>query len=141
MSWTQIIKKSAIFLFGCAAVILIYLLFLSRDLPSIEQLENYDPNLVTRIYSSDGKVLHELYLEKRVFVGLRDIPRYMQDALISSEDRRFRSHWGISLRDVFRAIVINTLSMSYTQGFSSLTQQLARNLMIPLDSKRRSRES
>ena len=109
-------------------VILIYLFLLSRDLPSIEQLENYDPNLVTRIYSADGKVLHELFLEKRVFVSLEEIPTYMQDAVIASEDRRFRSHWGISLRDVFRAIVINTLSMSYTQGFSSLTQQLARNL-------------
>jgi penicillin-binding protein 1A len=128
MSWYQIIKRTAIFLFGCAVVILIYLFLLSRDLPSIEQLENYDPNLVTRIYSADGKVLHELFLEKRVFVSLEEIPTYMQDAVIASEDRRFRSHWGISLRDVFRAIVINTLSMSYTQGFSSLTQQLARNL-------------
>ncbi|MDP6532325.1 MAG: PBP1A family penicillin-binding protein [Candidatus Marinimicrobia bacterium] len=128
MSWPQIIKKSAVFLSGCALAVILYLLFLSRDLPSIEQLENYDPNLVTRIYSADGKVLHELYLEKRVFVSLDQIPEYMQDAVIASEDQRFRSHWGISLRDVLRAVVINTLSMSYTQGFSSLTQQLARNL-------------
>lgn len=128
MSWADIIKKSIVFLLGCAAAILIYILFLARDLPSIDQLENYDPNLVTRIYSADGKILHELFLEKRVFIELDKIPDSMVDAVVASEDRRFRSHWGISLRDVFRAVVINTLSLSYRQGFSSLTQQLARNL-------------
>lgn len=107
---------------------LIYILILAKDLPSIEQLENYDPDLVTRIYSADGVVLNELYLEKRVFVDLEQIPEHMRNAVIASEDRRFRSHWGISLRDFFRAVVINTISLSYRQGFSSLTQQLARNL-------------
>ncbi|MBT3838796.1 MAG: hypothetical protein HOM78_01525, partial [Candidatus Marinimicrobia bacterium] len=42
--------------------------FLARDLPSLEQLENYDPDLVTRIYSADGIVLNELFVQKRVFV-------------------------------------------------------------------------
>jgi len=107
---------------------LVYILILAKDLPSIEQLENYDPDLVTRIYSADGKVLNELYLEKRVFVNLDQIPEHMRNAVIASEDRRFRNHWGISLRDFFRAVVINTISLSYRQGFSSLTQQLARNL-------------
>ena len=102
--------------------------FLSRDLPSLEQLENYDPDLVTRIYSSDGKVLNELFVQKRVFVELFNIPTHMQDAVIASEDRRFYEHWGLSLRSVARAIGINILSLSYRQGFSTLTQQLARNL-------------
>ncbi len=52
----------------------------------------------------------------------------MQDAVIASEDRRFYEHWGLSLRSVARAISINILSLSYRQGFSTLTQQLARNL-------------
>ena len=49
-------------------------LILSRDLPSLEQLENYDPDLVTRIYSTDGKVLNELFVQKRVFIELDKIP-------------------------------------------------------------------
>ncbi len=104
------------------------ILFLSKNLPSIEQLENYDPDLVTRIYSSDGKVLDELFVQKRVFTELNEIPEHMQQAVVSSEDRKFYDHWGLSLRSVARAIMINTLSLSYRQGFSTLTQQLARNL-------------
>ena len=104
------------------------ILFLSKNLPSIEQLENYDPDLVTRIYSSDGKVLDELFVQKRVFTELNQIPEHMLQAVVSSEDRKFYNHWGLSLRSVARAIMINTLSLSYRQGFSTLTQQLARNL-------------
>ncbi|MEC7855734.1 MAG: PBP1A family penicillin-binding protein [Candidatus Neomarinimicrobiota bacterium] len=111
-----------------AIVVLLFIGFLSRDLPSLEQLENYDPDLVTRIYSADGKVLNELFVQKRVFVELYNIPGQMQNAVIASEDRRFYDHWGLSLRSVARAIGINILSLSYRQGFSTLTQQLARNL-------------
>ncbi len=111
-------------IFGVLA--LLYLL--SKDLPSLEQLENYDPDLVTRIYSSDGMVLNELFVQKRVFIELEKIPFHMQNAIIASEDRRFYKHWGLSMRSVARAILINTLAMSYRQGFSTLTQQLARNL-------------
>ncbi|MDC0881917.1 PBP1A family penicillin-binding protein [Candidatus Marinimicrobia bacterium] len=114
--------------FSGAIFVLLFVLFLSRDLPSLEQLENYDPDLVTRIYSSDGKILSELFLQKRVFVELNNIPKHMHDAVIASEDRRFYDHWGLSLRSVARAISINILSLSYRQGFSTLTQQLARNL-------------
>jgi penicillin-binding protein 1A len=108
--------------------VLFLILFLSRNLPSIEQLENYDPDLVTRIYSADGKVLNELFVQKRVFIELDKIPEHMQYAVVSSEDRRFFEHWGLSMRSIARAVMINTLSLSYRQGFSTLTQQLARNL-------------
>ena len=108
--------------------VLSIILILSSDLPSLEQLENYDPDLVTRIYSSDGKVLNELFVQKRVFIELDKIPEHMQYAVVSSEDRRFFDHWGLSMRSIARAVMINTLSLSYRQGFSTLTQQLARNL-------------
>ena len=111
-----------------AIILLLFVGLLSRDLPSLEQSENYDPDLVTRIYSADGKVLNELFVQKRVFVELYNIPNHMQNAVIASEDRRFYEHWGLSLRSVARAIGINILSLSYRQGFSTLTQQLARNL-------------
>ena len=102
---------------------------LARDLPSLEQLENYDPDLVTRIFSSDGVLLKELYTQRRVFVDLEEIPDELISAAVASEDRRFYSHWGISLRDVIRAILINAIPPpKFRQGFSSITQQLARNL-------------
>ena len=125
---SRIIRRCfAAILLGMIAV-LGFIIFLSKNLPSLEQLENYNPDLVTRIYSVDGKVLNELFVQKRVFVELDKIPTHMQNAVVASEDRRFYDHWGLSLRSVARAVVINTLSMSYRQGFSTLTQQLARNL-------------
>ena len=86
----------AVGMLGVLSIILI----LSRDLPSLEQLENYDPDLVTRIYSADGKVLNELFVQKRVFIELDKIPVHMQYAVVSSEDRRFFDHWGLSMRSL-----------------------------------------
>ena len=127
-SWPHIIKRTIYTALAGIVIIFAYVFYLSIDLPSIEQLENYDPDLVTRIYSADGVLLNELYFEKRVFVELEQIPQHMRDAVVAKEDQRFYDHWGISLRDVLRAVVINTVTMSYSSGFSSLTQQLARNL-------------
>jgi penicillin-binding protein 1A len=127
-NWTKYLKKAAILAFMGMVVIFIYIFYLAQDLPSLDQLENYDPDLVTRIYSADGKILDELYLEKRIFISIDQIPNNMKNALIASEDRRFYDHWGISMRDLFRAVVINIISLSYEQGFSSLTQQVARTL-------------
>ena len=128
ISWLRVIKQSIYTVLAGLVIIFAYILYLSIDLPSIDQLENYDPDLVTRIYSADGTLLNELFFEKRVFVELGQIPQHMLDAVVAKEDQRFYDHWGISLRDVLRAVVINTVTMSYRSGFSSLTQQLARNL-------------
>ena len=107
--WKKYLKSASILVFTGAVVIFGYIFYLSQDLPSLDQLENYDPDLVTRIYSADGEILDELYLEKRIFIGLNQIPNNVKNALISSEDRRFYNHWGISMRDLFRAIIILSL--------------------------------
>ena len=110
------------------AGIFTYIYLMSRDLPSLDQLENYDPDLVTRIYSSDGEILDELYLEKRIFTSLDQIPINIQNAAIASEDRRFYSHWGIDSRSILRAVIVNIINLGYEQGFSSISQQVARTL-------------
>ena len=97
-------------LFGLAGIFT-YIFLMSRDLPSLDQLENYDPDLVTRIYSSDGEILDELYLEKRIFTSLDQIPINVQNAAIASEDRRFYSHWGIDSRSILRAVIVNIIKI------------------------------
>lgn len=128
ISWLKYFKYATFALLSGLAGLLIYLLILAQNLPSLDQLENFDPDLVTRIYSADGVLLSKLFLEKRVFVELDEIPLNMRHAVVASEDRKFLDHWGISLRSVARAVIINMLSFSYRQGFSTLTQQLARTL-------------
>ncbi len=128
INFSKILYRCFILIIFGMLMVFTFVLYLSKNLPSLEQLENYDPDLVTRIYSSDGKVLNELFVQKRVFIELDRIPEYMQYAVVASEDRRFFDHWGLSMRSIARAIMVNTLSLSYRQGFSTLTQQLARNL-------------
>ena len=92
----KIVHHCLITLFLGMILVFGVVIFLARDLPSLEQLENYDPDLVTRIYSADGVVLNELFVQKRVFVELHRIPEYMKNAVIASEDRRYYDHWGLS---------------------------------------------
>lgn len=101
-----------------------------RDLPSLEQLDSYKPSLITRIYSIDKQVLKEFYVQRRVIVPLEKIPPQLVQAVVDIEDRRFWDHWGISLRDIARALWVDLKSLKKVQGASTLTQQLARNLFL-----------
>ena len=66
----------------------------------------------------------------RTWVPLARIPRVVRDAVVSAEDRRFRSHWGLDLRGNFRALLTNVQSGGVRQGGSTITQQLARGLFL-----------
>jgi len=66
----------------------------------------------------------------RTWVPLERIPRALRDAVVASEDRRFRSHWGLDLRGNFRALVTNVQARGVRQGASTITQQLARGLFL-----------
>ncbi|MDO9548453.1 MAG: PBP1A family penicillin-binding protein [Candidatus Marinimicrobia bacterium] len=128
LSWkAAILYTLVIYVVGSFAALGL-LSYFSRDLPSIEQLQNIDPELVTRVFSADGEVLHELYTQHRIYITVDKIPQAMVDAVIAIEDSRFEKHWGLSLRDFSRAIVLDILTLSKKQGASTLTQQLARIL-------------
>ncbi len=105
---------------------------LSGELPHLEALENiYDEqSQSTIIYSSDGEILRTLAMEKRFWVTYDSIPKCMIDAIIAIEDQRFFKHWGVSSPDVLRALKEDILTMSFKQGASTITQQLAKNLFF-----------
>jgi penicillin-binding protein 1A len=129
-------KARKIFLItgGIAVILLIplsiYLAFLARELPSLEQLEHYDPRLTTTLLSSDGKVIKELFVQRRSYIPLEKIPDEMIQAVLVTEDRQFYSHWGMNVGRTIRALLIDLFSLSIRQGASTLTQQLARNLYL-----------
>ncbi len=104
--------------------------YFSAGLPSIAKMELDPPNLVTRIFARDSTLLAELYTERRVPVSLDRIPQSLKDALLSVEDRKFYTHWGIDVWGVIRAFYINQLTHSIQQGGSTITQQLARELFL-----------
>lgn len=105
-------------------------LALTRDLPQIRELENFEPSAVTRIYSVDQVLLDELFLEKRSIVPIGQFPADLITALVTIEDRQFYSHSGIDLKGILRAIVKDILAGHFAEGASTITQQLAKTLFL-----------
>lgn len=96
--------------------------------PSISVLEKYNPRQTSKLYAADGRFVAELGLERRTLVPLNQIPKVVKTAFIITEDRRFYEHSGIDLVGVFRAGIANVLRGGFSQGFSTITMQLARNV-------------
>ena len=107
--------------------------WLSRDLPSFDQLENYTPELATKVYSADGVLIKEFYTEKRFYTPLSQIPQTMLQAVLATEDHRFFKHWGIVPHRTLVVTLKYLLTGSKAQGASTLTQQLARQLYLTLE--------
>ena len=102
----------------------------THDLPQIRDLESFRPQAVTRIYSADKLLLAELFQEKRDPVALADIPRYLIEALIATEDRKFYQHSGVDLKGIARAVIKDIRAGKFIEGASTITQQLAKTLFL-----------
>src|SRR5271170_3593128 len=120
----------------CAAAAYIY--SLTRDLPSVDALQNYQPPVTTRVYAGNGTLLGEYARERRIFVPIAFVPRLLIDAFTSAEDKNFYSHPGIDPSGIMRAAVkdvFNILQHRRPEGASTITQQVARNFLLNSDVK------
>ncbi|MFH4969182.1 transglycosylase domain-containing protein [Gaetbulibacter sp. M240] len=113
---------------GILSIILIFLLASwggFGELPDYTVLENPKTNLATEIISSDGKTLGKFYLnDNRTPVSYNELPQHLVDALIATEDARYRSHSGVDARGTLRAI----FKLGSGGGASTISQQLAKQL-------------
>ena len=116
--------------FGAAGAVFGVVQWLGRDLPSPEQLTALQTPVKTLVFDARGRVLHEFYKENRSVIPLKQVPRNLVNATLSTEDRSFYEHWGVDLWGVTRAAVTNVLKMRRAEGGSTITQQLARNLFL-----------
>lgn len=90
--------------------------------------------LTTRILDSRGKLIDTLDRgERRDPVQLKELPKSIQEATLTAEDQRFYEHWGFSPKGILRAVWINLKKGQVSQGASTITQQLARNLYLTHD--------
>ncbi|MBR6162477.1 penicillin-binding protein 1A [bacterium] len=120
------------FLIGCvvvASAFCVFTMYLDSQSP-IPNLETYNPNVVTKIYSSDGKLIKTFTPYKFEKVSLNQIPDYLKQALISTEDKSFYTHKGYDLWGLARSVLVNIKSQKVKQGASTITQQLARVLFL-----------
>ncbi|MDM1398699.1 penicillin-binding protein [Myroides odoratimimus] len=122
------LKMFWILFLGMVAAVIFFFLCASwgvfGQMPTFDELENPASNVATEIISSDGKTIGKFYLENRVPVKYEDLPEYLVNALIATEDERFKDHSGIDARGTLRAIT----SVGSSGGASTITQQLAKLL-------------
>jgi penicillin-binding protein 1A len=109
------------------------LLVYSTDLPQVTELEHYRPATITQLYDDQDRVIGQFALQRRVINTYNDFPKVLRDALISTEDKEFESHWGVDVWRVFGAAWRDVMAESRAQGASTLTMQLARNLFLSPD--------
>jgi penicillin-binding protein 1A len=115
-----------------------YIYTVTRDLPSVEALKNYNPPVTTRVYAGNGTVLGEYARESRIFVPASFVPKLVAQAFTSAEDRNFYSHPGIDPSGILRAALKDVglvLEGRRPQGASTITQQVARNFLLNSDVK------
>ncbi len=130
----SIILKLIILLFGLsvatAGILFIMVVVTYPRLPSMGELQNYQPKLPLQVYSSDGVVLGQFGEEHRVFTSFKNTPKMLINAILSAEDERFYEHGGIDYIGVIRALGLNIISGRKQSGASTITMQLARNFFL-----------
>ena len=106
--------------------------------PSIEGLDSYDPDQASKVFAADGRLITDLGMERRTVLGLQEMSPALVAAFLATEDKRFYQHHGIDWIRFFGAVKANILAGGVSEGFSTITMQLARNL-FPEDLNRRER--
>lgn len=101
------------------------------DLPQdLSSLRTWRPPTSARVYGSDGALIDEFYLERRIWVPLSELSTVTQRAFIAAEDRRFYRHHGVDYQGIARALWTNLQAGGVAQGGSTITQQLVKNILV-----------
>lgn len=116
--------------------IAIYAAWLFHDMPDAGELTDYRPPTATRVYAWDGTLIGEFSKERRIFVPYDRIPPRVVQAFLAAEDRNFFQHGGVDLQGLSRAMLKNILNVMRgrrLEGGSTITQQVAKNVLLTSD--------
>lgn len=131
------LRNIVIFLVSCGVLVSgIVLIWLSTfQIPSLETIEARKISQSTKIYDSTGEILlFDVYQNtQRTVVPFTEISQYIKDATLSIEDKEFYTHGGVKPLSILRAVLVNTASFSYSQGGSTITQQVVKNSILTGD--------
>ncbi|MDB5694707.1 MAG: penicillin-binding protein [Sphingomonas bacterium] len=111
------------------AILAGWLLF-ARDLPSVEKLRAYEPPLPTNIRGGDGTPIQSYARERRVELAFAEYPKPLINAFLAAEDKTFFEHGGVDYLGILSAFVTNMRSDGRPIGASTITQQVAKNLLL-----------
>lgn len=107
--------------------------YFSRSLPNIITVEDYRPPVVSQVIVTDGTtptVIGEYFKERRYLIPYEKIPEKLIQAFISAEDDQFFNHQGVNLASIIRASIANFRAGHVVQGGSTITQQVAKSLLL-----------
>ena len=114
-----------------AATVLLVVQHYSEGLPSVEKLKSgYDPPQITRIYASDTTLLQGIFSERRTVVPFSEISDVAKLAFLAAEDAHFYEHEGLNYLGLLRAVWANVRAGRTTQGGSTITQQVVKNVLL-----------
>ncbi len=116
--------------FAGILTVIITIAYFSFGLPKISSLADYKPPIPSQILSKDGTVLAEIGIQKRMVATLDEIPQVIIDAFLSAEDSGFYDHEGVDYMGIARAMVANLKAGRVVQGGSTITQQVAKSLLL-----------
>jgi penicillin-binding protein 1A len=115
--------------FGTVVLVAFYTQ-MDRSLPSVQSLKDYHPPIVSSMYAADGSLIGEFYAERRVLLPLADMPTQLIQAFLAAEDSRFFEHPGLDFVGIMRAMLKNMRAGEIVQGGSTITQQVAKSLLL-----------
>lgn len=125
--WVQwLMALATLMLFGW---LLMWLVF-ARNLPSAETLLTYEPPLPTNVRAIDGTPIHSYARERRVQLSYAEYPPLLVRAFLAAEDRTFFEHGGLDYPGIVAAMINNLTSSGRPVGASTITQQVAKNLLL-----------
>lgn len=128
LKWSLWLVLFLMLLAGSATVGLFF--YMSRDLPKIGSLKDYNPPIVTTVYSDDNRKIGEFYKERRIVMPMEQIPVRLRQAFIAAEDSRFYKHKGIDVFSIVRAFFKNIEAGAIVQGGSTITQQVTKSFLL-----------
>jgi penicillin-binding protein 1A len=137
IEWKSLLKTLLLVFFLSSAVLLGAIVGAYRavrqNLPSVSELETFEPNVITSVYSDEGKAIKDFAIERRIEVTYDKIPDVLKKAIIATEDPRFYNHHGVDFLGILRAVKENIRTgrlLRRPEGGSTITQQLARLLFL-----------
>ncbi len=124
-----VLAVTGLVIFGVIAGFAILAKF-NADLPQMISIADYKPLLVSEVYDRNNKKIGEFFREKRILMAYDQIPKHLVQAFVAAEDDTFFKHTGINYLAIVRAFFANIKSGRKSQGGSTITQQVARSLLL-----------
>lgn len=127
--WITIAWVSGFVVCAFLVALIVAIVVVSEQLPELDEITHYQPRQPLEIVTREGIELAQFGPERRRFMPVTEFPDVLKDALIATEDANFRSHSGVSVKGIVRALLANLIHHR-REGASTITQQVARNFFL-----------